>query len=519
MTTLCADLRLLAEERDLRPDFLFFTGDAAYGQLEGAKGDSIRDQFRLADEFLTAIRNVYQPPLERRDVCLVPGNHDVNRTDIDESQIEWLSSDRRTLDDIAMMSTANRQFRRYLERLHDYRNFLQEGGYDHLLTDELGRHFYADCREIAGNRIGIAGFNSAWSCNGGRQEKGSLWMGGHYQVEEALANMAGVDFRIALIHHPANWFVEQEDPAVQRLLEGEFQFLLHGHEHQGWVRCDAATGHAQISGAACYDRSDRLNGYIIVRLVPSKRRGEVWLRQYDSAGGGWIARNVSGHTRGGRWTLKHMTPWLRKQRRTRRTRNVKADVAGSESTKELSIVGGYERRFCEAMLRKHDYLELFGADIPRESQRHPLSVAYVSLNLSDDEDIQEVLEQIRLLEERKQKRQAKEEELQDELRDTKRTADMLVTEKTAALKRKLNQKAVTLTTKLETQQRKHREEDERDGTQLRRLTRRLDFVGTLPVEELLNRLTPESSRILIRGVAGSGKSTLFRWATIQAARC
>ena len=40
---------------------------------------------------------------------------------------------------------------------------------------------------------------------------------------------------------------------------------------------------------------------------------------------------------------------------------------------------------------------------------------------------------------------------------------------------------------------------------------------SLPVEMVLNGLKPKAGRLLIRGEAGSGKSTLFRWVAIEAA--
>lgn len=93
----------------------------------------------------------------------------------------------------------------------------------------------------------------------------------------------------------------------------------------------------------------------------------------------------------------------------------------------------YEADYRQAVIRKLDYLELFGADIPPEARSHSLTVAYVSLNL----------------------------------------------------------------------QREGASEDE---------------TTSLPVEEVLDELGPDSGRLLIRGEAGSGKSTLFRWASIKAAQ-
>jgi len=93
----------------------------------------------------------------------------------------------------------------------------------------------------------------------------------------------------------------------------------------------------------------------------------------------------------------------------------------------------FEADYRQAVLRNLDFLELFGADIPPESKRHALSVAYVSLNLESDAD------------------------------------------------------------------------DE-------------DNSETYSAESVLDRLGRSRGRLLIRGEAGSGKSTLFRWIAREAAR-
>ncbi len=78
-------------------------------------------------------------------------------------------------------------------------------------------------------------------------------------------------------------------------MEREFDFHLHGHEHQGWVN-QGASGHTRIAASACYDRSDSENGYNFVRIDLETGQGEVWLRRYDSEGGGWTPRIIAGKT-------------------------------------------------------------------------------------------------------------------------------------------------------------------------------------------------------------------------------
>jgi hypothetical protein len=103
-------------------------------------------------------------------------------------------------------------------------------------------------------------------------------------------------------------------------------------------------------------------------------------------------------------------------------------------------IGRFEADYRRAVLRRFDYMELLGADIPPEARRHPLSVAYVSLSL-------------------------------------------LAADETG-----------------------RPETDEENDAGISR-----------SFENLLDELSRTGRRLLVRGEAGSGKSTLFRWSALQAA--
>lgn len=88
--------------------------------------------------------------------------------------------------------------------------------------------------------------------------------------------------------------------------EREFAFHLHGHEHLGWV--NKSDHHVRVAAAACYERSGTENGYNFVRLNLETGEGEVWLRRYDTHGGGWTPRIISGKTdNNGRWRLGQLS--------------------------------------------------------------------------------------------------------------------------------------------------------------------------------------------------------------------
>jgi predicted MPP superfamily phosphohydrolase len=448
---LCKDLKKMQQDRGLRPDLIFFTGDAAYGHMGNSEGKSIAEQFRDAHDFFTAVRESFQPAIEQRNFFIVPGNHDVNRNRITDFETEWLLSKQRSLDEIdRCIHDTGANWKKLLERLDDYAHFLQTYGYDHLLTGR-DRLIYADAREFNGLRVGIAGFNSAWSSRGvGREEIGRLWMAGRFQLETLNQQMPPCDFKIALLHHPCNWLFPEENPTFGRQLERDFPFVLHGHEHQDFVKSDAGSGHTVISAGACHEWSEsKNNGYNFVQLDFAAGTGEVWLRQYESTGGGWIPRIIHDRTDDrGCWDLNHLQPWMQKLMNVKNPKkNNEPQEEGSTeiiANSKIDRVEDYEARYLQSVAKKLDYIELFGIDLPRESKEYSLTVAYVSLNLSDEEATETEVE-----------------ELEDDLTLMSQT--------------------------------------------------------TFPAEQVFDNLA-DKGRLLIRGIAGSGKTTILRWAAVQSAR-
>jgi hypothetical protein len=451
---LITDLKSVQKDHGLRPDLVFFTGDAVFG---AAGGEKMAHQYQMVRPFLDAVRRAFDPEIPLRDLYLVPGNHDVDRGEITPGETEWLRNpDRKLHDIVAAMRDGTKQWRAWMERLGNYRHFLTSYGLLHLSPDDP-HLIWADAREFAGVRVGIVGLNSAWSC-ADRQDKAKLWCGADWQVPQLKQRMGPVAFSFALIHHPGNWFTASEDPTVFRRLRQEFPLVLHGHEHQEWVEIDG-DGRVVLSAGACYESSWMANGYSFGQVDLHKHTGSVFLREWDSAGRGWVSRNVAGKTQNGVWPLRHL-PWLA---------NSPDNIQLASPAPTTSIEGGeedadehYARRFCQHVIEQHDVLELFGCDIPRELQHHQLSVAYVSLNLSQ--------------------------ETEEEFSDVDRT--------------KPEVKA------------KQGGEEAADETELE------EDVGasSAGIDQVLDDIAEGTDRLMIRGPAGAGKSTLLRWCAIHAAQ-
>ncbi|PCI29672.1 MAG: hypothetical protein COB67_03445 [SAR324 cluster bacterium] len=78
------DVDTYSKEQQLRPDLIFVTGDLAFGEIPGTS--SIEDQFIAVDGFITELRELFEPIVPRKNVFLVPGNHDVKNYVSDQNK-------------------------------------------------------------------------------------------------------------------------------------------------------------------------------------------------------------------------------------------------------------------------------------------------------------------------------------------------------------------------------------------------------------------------------------------------
>ena len=198
--TLGEDLRRLRDQHNLNPDFLFFTGDLAFGHLGSDGGKSISEQFLEGEKFLCDVRACFDPVIAKENVFLVPGNHDVNRTVITESETGMLQTNQDLEKIEGWIRDLSGDWQLFLGRLSEYKKFLSDNSYQHCLEDGE-RLIYSATREVAGLTIGIAGFNTAWSSTGaGREEMGELWAAGRFQLETLRQEIRKCQVKICLLY-------------------------------------------------------------------------------------------------------------------------------------------------------------------------------------------------------------------------------------------------------------------------------------------------------------------------------
>ncbi len=289
---LLEDLKELEKKEGLRPDLIFFTGDLAFGNLGDKEGMDLPAQFAGADERLDEIRRAFSIEVPKENVFLTPGNHDIDFKKASKHFIAWLKAQKDDKEIVETIRDGGLDWDNCMRPLDDYRKFLKESGYAHLVDQDPERLIYGLVREIDGVKVGVGAFNSVWAwVDKSEEQRGKLWMAADWQCETIAGRMAGADFGIGLAHVPPNWLVELEERSLKKRIAQNFRFYLHGHEHDNWVSTEDS-GLTTLSAGAFYQDKKRDKGYGMVRLNFSKAEGQVFLRSYDFHGGGWVPRII-----------------------------------------------------------------------------------------------------------------------------------------------------------------------------------------------------------------------------------
>lgn len=209
------------KDKGLAPHVVFVTGDIAWSGKQ--------KEYVQATLFFHKLNEVLELDLKDR-WFLVPGNHDVDRSLISQSDrfIQAGLTNERIVEEILRQP---RSMRLLSARLEAYYAFTADflGPTRALQAD---RPWRIDVRKFGGVSVGILQLNSAWIAEGGEADNANLLIG-EAQVREALDATSDAFLRIALVHHPLRNLREFDAHRVESLLgsnEGA-AFLLRGHLH------------------------------------------------------------------------------------------------------------------------------------------------------------------------------------------------------------------------------------------------------------------------------------------------
>jgi Calcineurin-like phosphoesterase len=228
------------------PDIVFITGDIAN---EGQ-----------ASEYKKFFEGFFFPLLDclseeaRERIFLVPGNHDVDRSNAKAVKRHGVLRDVPEFLDPTKQGLAQR--RPLLSRFQAYaRSEIHQhtkvgSGW---LFSQAGA--YVSKIEIRGHSLGILGLNTAW-LSSNEQDQDHLTPGKGI-LETGLAELSECNTRIVLGHHPIEWFIEEEIVPIRSLLGKSNAIYLHGHLRQPNFGQDGSAGFPFLtmpSGASFQER-------------------------------------------------------------------------------------------------------------------------------------------------------------------------------------------------------------------------------------------------------------------------
>jgi predicted MPP superfamily phosphohydrolase len=301
-TSLLRYLRgLFSEDGSLKPQLIFCTGDIAFGE---ATSDPLVDQYSAAKAFfdeLLIICGDDNKPLEKERLFVVPGNHDINRKRINGDAQAALQNFSGNARDFAQkinqrFNDKSTEFCDAIRRLDEYANFVKE--YLPHQCDPEGRHHYAKTTLVDGIKVGIAGFNSAWTCAGAEDDR-NIWLAANWQFNESKKLLAGADIRIGLIHHPVDWLniADRELAAVR--VASDFDFWLHGHAHNAWVT--PVQSYTVIAAGAVGAQSSDEFGVNITSINFGDASAVSHLHSVKVGNSDWTITPIAGHAPSGKW--------------------------------------------------------------------------------------------------------------------------------------------------------------------------------------------------------------------------
>ncbi len=284
--SLCTDLK--SRNNDIPIDLILLTGD-----LVDRGGYSFGD---LTAAFITFEEKVIEPIIDsigisKSNIILSPGNHDINRkadSEIEEKGIKSILVDPIALNEFLDDKNGNKQG---IKRIQEYSEFIKSF-YDFNTGSDKKYYLsnFESCFKYSFSNfsVGVASLNSSWRCFDSEKDKGSLLLG-ERQVFRAYDFLKDCDLRLALMHHPYEYYEDFDRSIITKMMQKYFQIVFCGHVHQGsnWGVSNMY-GNQFVSVAPSNwsynlrskDRSTSI-GYYVVDIDPMKSRINNWARRYS----------------------------------------------------------------------------------------------------------------------------------------------------------------------------------------------------------------------------------------------
>ncbi len=196
------------------PEFVSITGDIAFSGKE--------EEYLLALKFINELKA--KLPLETH-YLVVPGNHDVDRDEIDEwVSVQEIFSEEKDIS--KFLADKNAVEKHISPKFMAFRDFAQT--LDETFYPEITDLFWVKLFKEHG--VAFLGLNSSWGSEK-REEQLKIALG-YPQLQEAIKRSKTMPVRIAMMHHPHFYYLKDLYKGRGRVeLFRNCHLILHGHDH------------------------------------------------------------------------------------------------------------------------------------------------------------------------------------------------------------------------------------------------------------------------------------------------
>lgn len=248
----------------------FFTGDLI---------DKGASQFTKKDEAFQSFEKLFievilqENPTLKGKIFIVGGNHDVYRNKIDKYSETGLKQELDSVKNLDLFIQQNRISSNHLDRLEDYKKWEKSfyKKYNSKDTTNFETTFKLD---IGKYKVGITCLNSSWLCKD-ETDKENIMLGKN-QIENSLAEIEDCQVKLALSHHPIEFFKEYDRDVIKPIIYSKYDILFTGHVHElasSYTQDLLGNIFISIANSTIADSPKErkyINGYTIIDLKPNQ---------------------------------------------------------------------------------------------------------------------------------------------------------------------------------------------------------------------------------------------------------
>jgi 3',5'-cyclic AMP phosphodiesterase CpdA len=277
-----AKKRILTQASILNIDLVVFTGDIAFS---GKK-----EEYAIAQAWLDDLcLNPSGLNIQKGQILLVPGNHDVDRGLITPTaraiedalaRAETEAAVARFYDDAESRQVLLKRNAAYLEFCASF-----------LSGPSSSNHCWSKIFKAGTGRIRIDGLNTSWLCRGDDDHRRLLV--GQSQLTEVIKSHADAELRITLMHHPLADLMDFDESNTSDFLKQNTDIVLRGHLHKAEAtRLITNTGtFLELAAGSLHESHESPNRFSILDI--SDDLSELRVSTFLWQSGRWILdRNV-----------------------------------------------------------------------------------------------------------------------------------------------------------------------------------------------------------------------------------